>query len=140
MPLDLTPLRPRLNELILVDRCTVYRDAQANRDDVVDPLTGSVVSPPDEVVIAATDCKLKYVLRDSVRSEAGEPNIVSQFDVSIPGDSPTVHAGDWVKILESPHDPSLVGKVLRVEEIRHSSLQLFLKFRCELRERQYDRP
>lgn len=141
MALDLTPLRPKLNELILVDRCTIYRDSEGNRDDTVDPATGSIVSGADEtVVLANARCKVRYVLRDSTRTEAGVPNVVSQFDVSVPGGGPVVHSGDWVKILASPHDPSLVGQILRVEEIRHSSLGIFSKYRCELRERQYDRP
>lgn len=139
-PLDLRPLRPDLNALILVDACEVWRDAEGTSDDVIDPVTGSIIPGVDRVLVHTTNCGVKHVFRGVIADEAGEPVEVGEYEVKFPGGIADVKPGDAIKVTSSPHDPTMVGKWFRVEERLHGSLSLFTKVRAELRERASDRP
>lgn len=139
MPLDLTGLRPRLDELLLIDTCEIYRDVEGATDDFTNPVTG-VVTTGGRVLVGSFACKLKPTYRNLSEFAGGQPRVIGFYDLSIPGGSPAIVVGDQVKITACSHDEGLVGKWLRVEECLHSTFNLFEKARCELRERYTDRP
>lgn len=141
MGLDLTGLRPSLEELLLVDRCELWRDPQGALDDEVDPATGSIIGPtPDSLLVATTDCKFKFQQRRPVAvPEGGEPTVVSDYEWKTPV-SLVPQAGDRLKVTVSPHDPALVGKWLRVAEPTHGTFSVFRLSLVELRSRASDRP
>jgi hypothetical protein len=141
MALDLTPLRPSLEALILVDECEIWRDTSGALDDVVDPATGSIIGPtPDSVLVATTACKLKLVKRLPVTTpEGGEPVVVSNYELKVPVPIEPMD-GDRVKMTVSPHHPSLVDRWLRVSETAYGSLTIFRLVNLEMRERVSDRP
>jgi hypothetical protein len=137
--LDLTSLRPRLNELILVDRCEVWRDPEGTTDDVTDSATGSV-SSPDRMLLETVQCKIKPVYRAFPGIRGGEPIQVGTFEMSKVANGVRWRLGDQVKMTVSPHHPEMVGRWFRVSENLNSSLGLFIKVRLESRERPDDRP
>lgn len=142
MGLDLTPLRPSLEPLLLIDRCEIWRDTSGALDDVVDPATGSITGPtPDSVLVATTPCKLKLrQRRPATTPEGGEPTVVSDYELKIPVSTPTPQDGDRIKVTVSGHDPALVGKWMRVAEVGHGSLKIFRLVNVEMRSRASDRP
>ena len=142
MGLDLTGLRPDLEELLLVDECELWRDPLGALDDITDPVTGSVTGPdPDSTLIDTGPCKLKLVKRLPVAApEGGPPTDVTSYELKRPIASPEPQAGDRVKVTACGHDPALVGKWLRVTESTHGTFAIFRLSMCEMRERVSDRP
>jgi hypothetical protein len=140
--LDLTGLRPDLEPFLLVDECEIWEDPLGALDDVTDPATGSVTGPdPDSTLLATSPCKLKFVRRRANDTpEGGEPLVVSDYELKIPVATLLPDAGCRVKITACGHDPSLVGKWLRVSEVTHGTFALFRLLLCEMRERASDRP
>lgn len=139
MALDLRGLRPNLDELLLRDRCDIYRDTKGATDDATSGITG-IVATAGSVLIGSFDCKLKPTYRNLSEIAGGQPRVIGFYDLSIPAGSGPMKVGDQVQVMLCDHDPSLVGKTLRIEEILHSTFNLFHKARCELRERYSDRP
>lgn len=139
MPLDLTGLRPNLNELLLRDRCQIYRDVGGSTDDVTDPVTGSVIAG-SQVVLGTFDCGLKTTYRNLGEIVGGQPRVIGFYELKLPAGTQAMRPGDAVKFTVCLHDPNVVGKMFRIEEALHSTLALFSKYRMELRQRIDDRP
>lgn len=140
MPLDLTRLRPRLDNLLLVDSCEIWRDVEGSLDDVTDPVTGSVTGPaPDATLVYNGQAGLRHVLHGMMLTESGAGVVVGEYEVKVPAGT-SVRPGDLLKFTATSHDALLLGKWMRIRELLHSSLTIFTKFRAELRERASDRP
>lgn len=140
---ELASRRSRLNDKLLLDRCEIHDDPEGTFDDVTNPLTGAVTGPtPDTVLVCTTPCKLKLTLRYQTADEGGVPTVVSRYELKLPIPLPAgeVKDGQRIKMTVSEHDPSLVGKWLRVAEVEYGSLTVFRRVSVELRERASDRP
>lgn len=138
MALDLTGLRPELNELILVDTCRVWRDVEGSTDDITDA-TGTVQTQ-DIVLVEEVNCRMKPVYRAFPKVQGGEPVQVSTYELAKVANGTALELGDQIEMVDSPHHPELVGRWFRVSENLYSSLGLFIKARLEGRERPDDRP
>lgn len=138
---ELASRRPRLNDKLLVDRCEIHEDPEGKFDDVTDPVTGEVTGA-GESLVCTSPCKLKLVLRRQFADEGGVPTVISEYELKLPIPLPAgeVRDGQRVKMTVSAHDPSLVGKWLRVAEVEFGSLTVWRRVKCEMRERPSDRP
>jgi len=138
--LDLRGLRPNLDELLLRDRCEIWRDTLGSTDDITNPETGTVITATGSALLLTSDCKLKPTYRNLSETVGGQPRVIGFYDLSLPGGSVPVKVGDQIKMTVCAHDLGLQGKWLRIEECLHATFNLFQKARCELRERYSDRP
>lgn len=142
MPIDLVSRRAKLNDLILSDTCEIWRDAEGAGDDQVGA-GGSIIGPdPDSTLVTTSPCSLKLDLRPTDSIEGGRPVVVKLYRLLLPIPLPAgeVKDGDMIRMTVCGHDPSLVGKQLRVAEVIYGTHVLFRRVRCELRERPSDRP
>jgi Family of unknown function (DUF6093) len=138
--LDLRSLRPRLDDLLLIDQCRIWSDPGGSTDDVTDPVTGSVTAA-GETLVGEPECLLKPTYRMSPVTEGGQPRAVSYYELYLSGDSDLeIHEGDRLVMISSVHAPHLVDRRLRIAEVLGETVTLFRRFRVEFRERQRDRP
>lgn len=123
----------------MVDRCEVWRDPGGATDDTTDPVTGEVVTL-EQILLFTSDCGIKPTYRNLGEVVGGQPKVIGFYDLKVPMSKPACKPGDQVKMITGVHDPRVVGKWFRIEEVLHSTLALFAKYRVELRERIDDRP
>lgn len=141
MPLDLTRVQARVGDLVLTDVCTIWRDSEGTRDDVLSGDGLSYAGSSDAVAVE-TDlaCAVKWVNRYPHTGESGQPLVISEYLVKFGMPFDNVQDGDLIEITEISHDARLLGKKLKVTEVVHGSLAVLRKVRANLREKSVDVP
>lgn len=144
MALDLRRVQTRVAGLVLPDVCTIWRDPEGSRDDVLGPggLSYTDTSATSDAVAVETDlaCGVKWVNRYPHTGEGGQPIVISEYMVKFGMPFDNVVDGDWIEIIEIFHDERLLGKKLKVIEVVHGSLAVLRKVRCLMREDSVDLP
>lgn len=141
MPLDLRRVQTRVGNLLMVDVCTIWRDPEGTRDDVLTPDGLSYVLPDDAVAVE-TDlpCNVKWVNRYPHTGESGQKITVSEYMAKFQMPFDNVKDGDLIEVTESVHDERLIGKYIKVIEVVHGSLAVLRKARAQMREKAVDQP
>lgn len=115
--LDLTTARAAA-ETIMVDTCTITRDAQGTDDDTLNQATGALTPPvPDIITVYAGRCLVRPA-ENVPRSvaEGGVAITASLYEASLPYSAPVVSPGDLLAVTACVWDPALVGRAFRVRQ------------------------
>lgn len=121
---DLGPLR-LLIESRMIDTCTITRDPEGSGDDVLDQNTGALTPQAgDESTVYTGACLLYPAGRrqESQFTEGSRAVSEHSYDLRIPWDAAEPDVGDVVTLSVSTHDPTLVGRPLRVRSVARSTL------------------
>lgn len=141
MALDLRRTQTFVGELIMVDRCTIWRDPEGTSDDNLDSVTLSYGATADAVAVESDlACSVRWQLRGGYTGESGQPITISEYLWKTGMPFENVLDGDWIEITESVHDERLVGKHIKVIEVIHGSLAVVRRARCQLRELGVEQP
>ena len=146
MALDLTRLRPPLNELLLRDEVQLLRAPAGDPEDVpgeitIDPVTGSVINVPSDLQVWSGLAGIRQVYRGTTVEEGGRNIALTEYEIKLPGGGEVEpNEADLILVLDCLHDPGLVGKYLRINDVIYGTLIVFKKVRAELREDLSDRP
>lgn len=113
----------RAAEARFMDRCRITEDPQGTADDVLDPVTLELVSPPRTVVYEGP-CIVTATVRVQEREidRGGAVLVRQRYSSRIPATAPTPEPGALLEVLSSVNDAALVGRVFRVVDVSHSSL------------------
>lgn len=121
-PEDILEARADAEEL-MVDSCTVVRPSKKK---VTDPTTGKVTAPAQSIYPGPGGdgrCRAKQGGTQSTSTTSGEHRFSAQgAEIHFPFDAGPMQVGDVVTITSSRFTPSLVGKVLTVQETMTHSL------------------
>lgn len=117
--LDLT--RARLAaESLMVDACTITRDAKGADDDTLDQATGVLTPPnPDTTTVYSGPCLVHPVgniPRPEGLSEGGVAIVTARYEATIPHTAAIARHGDVLTVTASQWNPGLVGRSFRVKE------------------------
>lgn len=109
---------------ILDDKLEVWRDSAGQSDDVLDEMTGRLVSPaPDEVLVwdglGAVMSLGRPALTTPIDGEMVRTPATTDYQAVLPVEAPVLRADDVVRVAGSvrpggPRDPQLVGRRFRV--------------------------
>ena len=140
-PVDLTRPIAIAGDKVLQDIISTYRDSEGTGDDVYDPVTLEYTDPPGDtvVVLSSVRAKLRHKVREGFRELAGQPWAISEYILSVDGDTPEPPSGplfapgDWITVEASTWDPGLVGVTMRVVEEIHGTLKVFRQCRVSAR-------
>jgi hypothetical protein len=132
------------------DSCTITRDPAG--DDVFNPDTGNVESPPGFNVYNAASlgeggrsladaggtggrCSVSYKTANQVayRDEGGRQIMNSTPEARIPIDAPVVREGDFLTVVSSRRDPQLVGQTFRVADVIEATMAVSRRLMLEKR-------
>lgn len=127
-------------QVVLVDRCTIWRDPEGSRDDEIDPDTLSYL-PLGDAEAAAVDvpCKADHQQRNSFEGEAGQPTIGSEYVIAFAAGT-DVRAGDRVEMTATANDLALFGLTFTVVEPLHGTFTVLQRVRATLRQQGVERP
>lgn len=144
MALDLRRVQTKVADLVLPDLCTIWRDPEGTRDDVLGPdgLSYTDDESTSDSTAVETDlaCGVRWVNRYPQTGENGDPIVISEYMVKFGMPFDNIEDGDRIEILECVHDSRLIGRKLKVIEVVHGSLAVLRKVRCQMRERSVDQP
>ena len=115
--LDLTAARDAV-ATIMVDACTVTRDAQGTDDDTLDQNTGTLTPPvPDTTTVYTGPCLVRPAQNQPrAVSEGGAAITASLYECSLPYSAAVPNPGDVLTVTASAWDADLVGRTFRVKE------------------------
>lgn len=118
---------------VMLDTGRLTRDSEGNRDDVLDAATLQLVRPVGEPsTIYEGECHVGDD-RQGDRSAPGyAPTVGHRYRVRLPFDAPEPKVGDTFEVLSSAHDPGLVGKRMKVLDVRLSTHLVTRQIVCEL--------
>lgn len=109
-------------ESFMNDECTITRDPQAEADDVLDEVTGELLSPGEPTVIYSGKCVLQPMgQKDLNWEEGGSPTMRKEMNFLIPIEVPGIRLGDKVEVTVAQIDEWLLTADLRIVEMRMSS-------------------
>lgn len=126
MGIDLSSLRAA-GQWLMTSTCTLHRDAEGVRDDVLDPVTLQLARPPGEPTLLYTGaCTVRRVstrmdvgTRDGENDAGGEDRERPGYQIDLPHDAPVPQRDDVITITACV-DVALVNQELRVEEVRRT--------------------
>lgn len=123
--LDLTTARAATATL-MVDTCTITRDAQGADDDTLDQNTGVLTPPiPDTTTIYAGTCLVRPAANSPrVLTEGGDALTASLYEAILPHTSAAPLPGDVLTVTVSGWDAALVGRTFRVKEAHVASVNI----------------
>lgn len=123
--LDLTSARTAV-ETLMIDECSIVRDAQGGDDDTLNQTTG-VLAPPvsDTTSIYTGKCHVHpatNVPREV--SEGGDAITTAVYEAAIPFGAAVPMPGDVFAITACDWDASLVGRTWRIRQTVVASINL----------------
>ncbi len=132
---DLTRARLSATDKVLLDRCSITRNPEGQRDAVFDAETGDYAADPDETEILATDVPCMAREMAALDGAVGSaPAVVKRWTVkldfaTVPDD---LRVGDTVTLTTST-DPLLEGVPLRVNDVVTKTLRVWREVECSRR-------
>lgn len=131
----------RVIESEMVDNCSIQRDQAGTDDDTIDQTTGLLTPPVSDTQLIYSGPAMVYPFSASYGSAPEGDRIISDKDYmvriplapSLPLEPDVPLVGDSVIINKSSRDPSLVGAVLRITSVEHSTFATSRNMMASLR-------
>ncbi|WP_256789817.1 DUF6093 family protein [Frankia sp. AvcI1] len=126
-------------ESLMVDACTITRDVDGVRDDVLDPATLALVPPdPDTAIVYTGPCGIAArspagQSTQSLIADGGDREWAARYTLKTPLAGPVPEPGDTVLITAS-RDPGMVGLEFRVIGPTVGTFRLSRRSEVELRQ------
>lgn len=109
-------------ESFMNDECIISRDPGGESDDVLDEVTGELLSPGDPTVIYNGKCVLQPMgQKDLNWEEGGSPMMRKEMNFLVPLEVTGVRLGDKVDVTVAQIDELLLTGDFRIVEIRLTS-------------------